>query len=80
LAVFLYGSALDRLFRPDSDLDVAVLDDKQHPLSWPDQARLMDALERTTGRGVDLRMLRESSLRPPRKNGCVTLMADVNPD
>jgi predicted nucleotidyltransferase len=62
LAVFLYGSALDRLFRPDSDLDVAVLDDKQHPLGWPDQARLMDALERTTGRGVDLRMLRESSL------------------
>lgn len=62
LAVFLYGSALDRLFRPDSDLDVAVLDNPQHPLGWADQARLMDALERATGRGVDLRMLRGSSL------------------
>jgi predicted nucleotidyltransferase len=60
-AVFLYGSALDALFRPDSDLDVAVLDDPAHPLSWSDQARLMDSLERITGRGVDLRLLRESS-------------------
>jgi predicted nucleotidyltransferase len=62
VAVFLYGSALDRLFRADSDLDIAVLDSLEHPLGWPDQARLMDALERATERGVDLRLLRESSL------------------
>jgi predicted nucleotidyltransferase len=61
LAVFLYGSALGRLFRPDSDLDVAVLDDSEHPLDWHDQAKLMDDLERATGRGVDLRLLREIS-------------------
>jgi predicted nucleotidyltransferase len=62
LALFLYGSALNRLFRPDSDLDVAILDSSEHPLSWQDQARLMDAFERATGRGIDLRLLRESSL------------------
>lgn len=62
VAVFLYGSALDRLFRADSDLDIGVLDSLEHPLDGPDQARLMDALERATGRGVDLRLLRESSL------------------
>lgn len=62
VAIFLYGSALDRLFRADSDLDIAVLDSPEHPLAWPDQARLMDALERATDRGVDLRLLRESSL------------------
>jgi predicted nucleotidyltransferase len=61
LAVFLYGSALGRLFRPDSDLDVAVLDDPEHPLDWRDQAKLMDDLERATGHGVDLRLLREIS-------------------
>jgi len=61
-AVFLYGSALGEGFRPDSDVDVAVLDDKEG-LSWGDQARLMDALERSIRRGVDLRMLREST--PP---------------
>lgn len=60
-AVFLYGSALSPRFRSDSDLDVAILDDPKHPLSWSDQARLMDTLERVTGRGVDLRLLRESS-------------------
>jgi predicted nucleotidyltransferase len=62
VAMFLYGSALDRLFRPDSDLDIAVLDSLEHPMSWSDQARFMDTLERATGRGVDLRLLRESSL------------------
>ena len=62
LALFLYGSALSRFFRPDSDLDIAILDDPRHPLSWQDQARLMDAFERVTGRAVDLRLLRESSL------------------
>ncbi|HWM94495.1 MAG TPA: nucleotidyltransferase domain-containing protein [Thermoanaerobaculia bacterium] len=60
-AVFLYGSSLKRSFRPDSDIDLAVLDDDRHPLSWSEQARLMDALERALGKGVDLRMLRESS-------------------
>ncbi|HET9212190.1 MAG TPA: nucleotidyltransferase domain-containing protein [Thermoanaerobaculia bacterium] len=62
LAVFLYGSALTRLFRPDSDLDIAVLDIPESPLDWSAQAKLMDRLERETGHGVDLRMLRESSL------------------
>ena len=61
LAVFLYGSALSRLFRPDSDLDVAILDSREHPLNRHDQAKLMDDLERATGRGVDLRILRASS-------------------
>jgi predicted nucleotidyltransferase len=61
-AVFLYGSSLDRLFRPDSDIDIAVLDYPEDPLTWNEQARLMDVLERATGRAVDLRMLRESSL------------------
>jgi predicted nucleotidyltransferase len=61
-AVFLYGSSLDRLFRSDSDVDIAVLDRPEDPLTWRDQARLMDDLERATGRAVDLRMLRESSL------------------
>lgn len=60
-AVFLYGSSLDRDFRSDSDVDVAVLDDDRHPLSWSEQARLMDILERALGKGVDLRMLRETS-------------------
>jgi predicted nucleotidyltransferase len=60
-AMFLYGSVLDRLFRPDSDLDIAVLDSLEDPLDWRDQARLMDALERATGRSVDLRLLREIS-------------------
>jgi predicted nucleotidyltransferase len=62
LAVFLYGSALSRLFRPDSDLDIAVLDSPESPLDCSAQAKLMDRLERATGHGVDLRMLRESSL------------------
>ncbi|HKI04333.1 MAG TPA: nucleotidyltransferase domain-containing protein [Thermoanaerobaculia bacterium] len=60
-AVFLYGSALGPLFRSDSDIDIALLDRESSPLSWRDQARLMDTLERATGHGVDLRMLRESS-------------------
>jgi predicted nucleotidyltransferase len=62
LAVFLYGSVLSRLFRFDSDLDIAVLDSPERPLDWSAQAKLMDRLERATGHGVDLRMLRESSL------------------
>jgi predicted nucleotidyltransferase len=61
-AVFLYGSALTSGFRADSDVDIAVLDDGEKRLSWPDQARLMDALERATGHALDLRMLRDSSL------------------
>ena len=61
-AVFLYGSATGPSFRPDSDIDIAILDDAEHRLSWADQARLMDALERALGRGVDVRLLRDSSL------------------
>lgn len=57
-AVFLYGSALGPMFRSDSDIDIALLDRESNPLSWRDQARLMDSLERATGH---VRMLRESS-------------------
>lgn len=60
-ALFLYGSALGPFFRTDSDVDIAVLDREDNPLSWNEQARLMDALERALGRGVDLRMLRAGS-------------------
>lgn len=60
-AVFLYGSSMERGFRPDSDVDLAVLDSSGERLSWNDQSRLMDALERATGQAVDLRILRDSS-------------------
>lgn len=60
-ALFVYGSALGPFFRADSDIDIAVLDREDNPLSWNEQARLMDALERALGRGVDLRMLRAGS-------------------
>jgi predicted nucleotidyltransferase len=62
LAIFLYGSALEPTFRTDSDLDIAVLDRADSRLAWKEQARLMDHLERATGRNVDLRMLRDCSL------------------
>ena len=61
-AVFLYGSALGSGFRPDSDIDIAVLDRSDDRLTWTEQARLMDLLEKATGRGIDLRMLRDSPL------------------
>jgi predicted nucleotidyltransferase len=61
-AVFLYGSALGVGFRPDSDIDIAVLDQPDDRLTWAHQARLMDLLERATGYGIDLRMLRDSPL------------------
>lgn len=61
-AVFLYGSSLGPGFRPDSDVDIAILDDTETPLSWHEQARLMDLLERKLRRSVDLRMLRDGSL------------------
>jgi len=60
-AVFLYGSVLRETSRLDSDLDLAVLDAERNHLSWRDQAQLMDALERSTGYNVDLRMLRDLS-------------------
>lgn len=61
-ALFLYGSALEPAFRPDSDIDIAVLDHPDSRLSWKEQARLMDLLERATGHSVDLRMLRDNPL------------------
>lgn len=60
-ALFLYGSVLEPAFRPDSDIDIAVLDDPKNRLSWKEQARLMDLLERATGYDVDLRVLRDNS-------------------
>lgn len=59
LAAWLYGSALGARHRPDSDLDIAVLDWSDNPLSWSAQSSLMDALERASGWPVDLRMVRE---------------------
>jgi predicted nucleotidyltransferase len=59
MAAYVYGSVLTDGLRLDSDLDVAILDQPENPLGFPDQARLMDALERATGHNVDLRMLRE---------------------
>lgn len=61
-ALFLYGSALGPAFRSDSDIDIAVLDHPDNRLSWKEQARLMDLLERATGYSVDLRMLRDNPL------------------
>jgi predicted nucleotidyltransferase len=60
-AAILYGSSLGQSFRPDSDIDVAILDASDDRLSWQEQARLMDLLERALKRGVDLRMLRDGS-------------------
>lgn len=61
-AAILYGSALGQGWRLDSDVDVAILDSADDRLSWREQARLMDMLERATGRSVDLRMLRDLSV------------------
>lgn len=61
-ALFLYGSVLGPAFRPDSDIDIAVLDHSDNRLSWKEQARLMDLLERATGHSVDLRLLRDNPL------------------
>ena len=58
VAAYLYGSALGPRHRSDSDVDVAVLDVPHDRLSWADQSKLMDELERATGQPVDLRMLR----------------------
>lgn len=62
LAAFVYGSVLSERWRPDSDVDIAILDCAEQRLSWEQEAKLMDALERATGRGIDLRLLRDCSL------------------
>jgi predicted nucleotidyltransferase len=61
-AAILYGSALGQGWRLDSDVDIAILDSADARLSWREQAKLMDMLERATGRSVDLRMLRDLSV------------------
>jgi len=61
-AVYLYGSTLGAWQRPDSDVDIAVLDLEERPLNWTDQSKLMDELERALGRAVDLRMVRDCVL------------------
>ena len=61
LAVYLYGSAARGNPRPDSDVDVALLDSQEDRISLADEARFMDSLERATRRPVDLRMLRDCS-------------------
>ncbi len=62
IAVVVYGSALGRHFRSDSDLDIAVLDRPESPASEATLARMMDAIERRTGREVDLRRIADLSL------------------
>jgi len=62
IAVLVYGSALGRHFRFDSDLDIAVLDRPENPTSEATLARMMDAIERRTGREVDLRRIADLSL------------------
>ena len=61
-AVYLYGSILGKRWRSDSDVDIAVLDRLYGRLSWSEQSRLMDELERAVGQPVDLRMLRDCTL------------------
>ena len=61
-AVYLYGSILGKRHRSDSDVDIAVLDRIDGRLSWSEQSRLMDELERAVGQPVDLRMLRDCAL------------------
>ncbi len=62
IAVLVYGSALGRHFRLDSDLDIAVLDRPESPASEATLAQMMDAIERRTGREVDLRRIADLSL------------------
>lgn len=61
-AVYLYGSTLGNRRRNDSDVDIAVLERSERRLSWSEQSRLMDELERALGQPVDLRMLRDCAL------------------
>ncbi|MCB1020359.1 MAG: hypothetical protein KDC27_10545 [Acidobacteria bacterium] len=62
LAVFLYGSVQADRQREDSDVDIAVLDLPDAEISWADQAMIAGELERSIGRPVDLRMLRDCPL------------------
>ncbi len=62
LAAFIYGSVLGERWRSDSDVDIAILDRAEDRLTWEDEAKLMDAFERTTEWAVDIRLLRDSSL------------------
>ena len=62
MAVYVYGSILGPRRRSDSDVDLAVLDQPNKPLSWADQSILMDELERATRKPVDLRILRDCTL------------------
>ncbi len=50
--VVLFGSMASGVARPDSDMDVAIL--PSGPFSAADEARLVDELERVSGRDVDL--------------------------
>ncbi len=61
LSAYVYGSVLGKRHRPDSDVDIAILDRDDAPLDRSEQAEIMDALERAIRWPVDLRMLREGS-------------------
>ena len=62
LAVYVYGSILGPRHRSDSDVDLAVLDQRNEPLRWTEQSMLMDEFERAIRMPVDLRMLRDCTL------------------
>lgn len=50
----LFGSVLRDDFRPDSDIDVLLTFDFQHPISWNDRIKMREEIERLFGRNVDL--------------------------
>lgn len=58
VAIYLFGSQASGASRPDSDLDLALLQIPGAPaLSGPERLELIDELERLAGRQVDLVVL-----------------------
>ncbi|MEX0744336.1 MAG: nucleotidyltransferase family protein [Phycisphaeraceae bacterium] len=62
----LFGSVLRDDFRPDSDVDVLVVFDKDAPWSYWDWATMTDELAHIFGRPVDL-VERRSVVNPYRR-------------
>jgi uncharacterized protein len=50
----LFGSVLREDFRPDSDIDVLLTIDSQHPMSWDDRIKMQEEIEQLFRRNVDL--------------------------
>ena len=63
LAAFACDSVLGAYWRPDSDIDIAVLERDGSSLPWSDQDLLLDELERATRRGIDLRLMKDCEIR-----------------